>query len=46
MASRSGDADAWVARTLETRHATGALFGLTQDAEANVRAYLLISDPA
>jgi PAS domain S-box-containing protein len=46
MASRSGDADAWVARTLETRHASGLLFSVMQDAEANVRAYLLIGDPS
>lgn len=46
MSMRSSQADAWVAHTLETRRASGALFGFLQDAEANVRAYLLVDDPA
>ncbi len=45
MSMRSEDADAWVAHTLETRRATGMLFSVIQDAEANVRAYLLVNDP-
>ncbi|MGA3401239.1 MAG: CHASE3 domain-containing protein [Acetobacteraceae bacterium] len=45
MSMRSGEADAWVAHTLETRRATGTLFSILQDAEASVRAYLLINDP-
>ncbi len=46
MSMRSGTADAWVAHTLETRRATGMLFSVIQDAEASVRAYLLVDDPA
>lgn len=46
MSLRIGEADAWVAHTLETRHASGVLFSVLQDAEASVRAYLLIDDPA
>ena len=45
MSMRTGTADAWVAHTLETRRASGMLFGVVQDAEADVRAYLLIDDP-
>ena len=40
---RSGKADAWVAHTLETRRANEDLLGALQDAEAAVRAYLLIA---
>ena len=43
---RSGEADAWVAHTLETRQATEGLLGTIQDAEAAVRTYLLERDPA
>ena len=46
MALRSGEADAWVAHTLETRQATETLLGTIQDAEAAVRIYLLTRDPA
>jgi PAS domain S-box-containing protein len=46
MALRSGDADAWVAHTLETRRASGELFSTLQDAEASVRAYLQGNDPS
>ena len=45
LALRSSDADAWVAHTLETRRASYVLFSLVQDAEANMRAYLLVRDP-
>jgi PAS domain S-box-containing protein len=45
MAIRSGDADAWVARTLEVRQASGAVYSVLQDAEASVRGYLLTDDP-
>ncbi|HVC61595.1 MAG TPA: CHASE3 domain-containing protein [Acetobacteraceae bacterium] len=45
MALRSSEADAWVAHTLETRHASGALFSVVQDAEASVRAFLLTRNP-
>jgi PAS domain S-box-containing protein len=45
MSMRTGEADAWVAHTLETRSASGMLFGIVQDAEASVRAYLLSNDP-
>jgi PAS domain S-box-containing protein len=46
MALRSGDADAWVAHTLETRRASFVLFNIMQDAEANARAYILVGDPS
>src|SRR6202041_149809 len=46
LALRSGDADAWVAHTLETRRASFVLFSLVQDAEANIRAYILVRDPS
>ena len=42
---RTGEADAWVAHTLETRRASGMLYNVLQDAEASIRAYLLINDP-
>ncbi|HUB48804.1 MAG TPA: CHASE3 domain-containing protein [Acetobacteraceae bacterium] len=45
-ALRSGEADAWVAHTLETRQATETLLGTVLDAEAKVRTYLLTRDPA
>jgi len=45
LAMRTGEADAWVAHTLETRRATGTLFSTVQDAETAVRGYLLTRDP-
>ena len=45
LSMRTGEADAWVAHTLEIRNASGMLFSVVQDAEASVRAYLLINDP-
>jgi len=44
LTMRTGEADAWVTHTLETRRATGSLFSHIQDAEAAVRAYLLTRD--
>jgi PAS domain S-box-containing protein len=46
MSMRSSEADAWVARTLVARGASGALLGVIQDAEASARAYVLNRDPA
>ncbi|HUN44520.1 MAG TPA: CHASE3 domain-containing protein [Acetobacteraceae bacterium] len=46
MAMRTGDADAWVAHTMETRQATESLLDTIQEAEAKVRTYLLTHDPA
>src|ERR1700733_2334567 len=45
LSMRSGEADAWVTHTFETRRASGELFTILQDAEASVRAHLLISEP-
>jgi PAS domain S-box-containing protein len=45
MSMRSSEADAWVARTIITRGASGTLLGVIQDAEANARAYVLNREP-
>jgi PAS domain S-box-containing protein len=46
MSLRSGEADAWVAHTLEVREASGMLYSVVQDAEAGVRAALITGDPS
>jgi PAS domain S-box-containing protein len=45
LSRRSGEADAWVAHSLEVRHATSDLLDTMQDAETSVRGYLLTDNP-
>jgi PAS domain S-box-containing protein len=42
---RSGNADEWVARTVEVRGASGVLFTLVQEVESDVRGFLITKDP-